>query len=298
MSGVVIDATVPSRVTPMWRDILELTKARIVFMVLLTAATGFVLASPTFDTTLFLSMLAGTALVAAGTNALNEYAERDLDRKMIRTRLRPLPDGRLSERFALWFSLSLAAAGILILFVFNGTVAGLLAILTLTSYLFLYTPLKQTTTWCTLVGAVPGAIPPMIGWAAARGTLEAGAWALFTLMFVWQLPHFFAIAWIYREDYDRAGFKMLSIGDEQGGRTTSNALGYSLLLIPVTFLPLMTGIGGVSYAIGASVAVTFLLAAAIYFRIRRTPGSARRLFAMSNLYLMLVMALLVGARLL
>jgi len=296
VSGALIDAAVPDREIPLWRDILELTKARIVFMVLLTAATGFVLASATFNSSLFLSMLIGTALVAAGTNALNEYVERDLDRKMIRTRKRPLPDERLSERFALWFSLALAVAGIGILFAFNGAVAGLLAALTLLSYLFLYTPLKQTTTWCTLIGAVPGAIPPMIGWAAAKGSLDAGAWALFALMFVWQLPHFFAIAWIYREDYDRAGFKMLSVGDDGGNRTTLNALGYTLLLIPVTFLPLITGIGGLSYAVGSSLAVGAMLIAAIHFRGRRTNSSARRLFAMSNLYLMLVMALLVGVR--
>lgn len=296
MSDVAAEAVPSVRPSSFVRDLFALTKARIVFMVLLTSATGFLLATSTFDGSLFMSMLIGTALVAAGTNALNEYAERDLDRKMLRTRLRPLPDGRMNESFALWFSLAISAVGILILLLFNGAVASLLALLTLVSYLFLYTPLKQTTTWCTLVGAVPGALPPMIGWAAASGSLASGAWALFALLFVWQLPHFFAIAWIYREDYGRAGFQMLSIGDEDGSRTTSNALGYSLLLFPVTFLPVVANIAGLSYVVGASVAVGLLLVAAIHFRLRRSTPSARRLFGMSNAYLLLIMALLIGAR--
>jgi heme o synthase len=278
---------------PSFRDFYALVKGRIVIMVLVTAATGFaVAAGERFDLLPFLSMLAGTALVAAGTNALNEYAERDLDRKMRRTANRPIPSGRMNERFALVFSLVISAAGIaILLFALNG-LSAFLAFITLTSYLFAYTPLKQTTTWCTLVGAIPGAIPPMIGWAAARGELSAGAFALFALMFVWQMPHFFAISWMHREDYARAGFRMLSVGDENARRTTFQAVGFALLLIPVTLLPFALQIASERYAVAASLAVLAVAVMAVLFRLQRSDRAARRLFATTNIYLVAVMMLL------
>lgn len=278
---------------PTLRELYTLVKGRIVVMVLVTAATGFVVASAgSVELVSFALMLAGTALVAAGTNALNEYAERDLDRKMIRTARRPIPSGRMSETFALVFSLAISVAGIAILHFAVNPLAALLAFVTLTSYLFAYTPLKQITSWCTLVGAVPGAIPPMIGWAAARGELSAGAYALFAILFVWQMPHFFAISWMHREDYARAGFRMLSVGDDNARRTTFQALGYALLLIPVTLLPFAFRIAGERYAIAASIAVLAVAIMAMLFRVQRTDRAARRLFATTNIYLVAVMALL------
>jgi len=290
MSGVVAAAR---PLAPSWRDYLELSKARIVLMVLITTAAGYAVAAEAFDALVLLHTIIGTAFVAGGTNALNQYFERGLDKKMARTRLRPLPDGRMTERAALLFSVFISVFGTAYLAVLVNPLAAALALTTLITYLFVYTPLKMKTTWCTLIGAVPGAIPPMIGWTAARGTLEPGAWMLFGILALWQMPHFFAIGWIYREDYARAGFEMLSVKDGDGRATGRQAVLYALAIIPVSVLPFAGGMAGISYLVTALAGGLLFVAAAFRFAQTRTSRDARRLFHLSNLYLVVVMASLV-----
>ena len=262
-------------------DYLELSKARIVAMVLITTAAGFAMGS--HDWLAMVNALVGTALVAAGTNALNQYVEREHDAKMRRTRLRPLPDGRISPRAALLFSTAISIIGTVYLGVAVNWLTAALGAFTLTSYIFVYTPLKRVSTICTLIGAVPGAIPPLMGWTAATGHLAVPGWIAFAVVFLWQLPHFMAISWIYREDYGRAGFAMLAVRDEDGRATARQAILYSVLLV------------GVSAMIGlfAVVASAALLAMSIVFAVSRTTRNARRLFMTSNLYLVAAMVLLV-----
>lgn len=275
------------------RDYLELSKARIVLMVLITTAAGYLVGAPHIEPLLLFNTLLGTALLAAGTNALNQYVEREYDAKMNRTRLRPLPDGRIAPRAALVYSAAIAVAGTLWLgFSVNWLTAGLGG-LTFASYIFIYTPLKRVSTLCTIVGAVPGAIPPLMGWTAATGSMSAGGWVLFAILFFWQLPHFMAISWIYREDYGRAGFSMLSVRDSEGAATARAAVLYSLALLGVSVVPALLGLAGVAYVIGAVIAGFVLLGASIAFFFERSNRTARRLFMISNLYLMTVMVLLV-----
>lgn len=275
------------------RDYLELSKARIVLMVLITTAAGYLVGAPRIEPLLLFNTLLGTALVAAGTNALNQYVEREHDAKMNRTRLRPLPDGRIAPRAALVYSAAIAVAGTLWLGLSVNWLTAGLGGLTLTSYIFIYTPLKRVSTLCTIVGAVPGAIPPLMGWTAATGSMSAGGWVLFAILFFWQLPHFMAISWIYREDYGRAGFSMLSVRDSDGAATARAAVLYSLALLGVSVLPALLGLAGIAYVIGAVIAGFVLLGASIAFFFERSNQTARRLFMISNLYLMTVMVLLV-----
>jgi len=275
------------------RDYLELSKARIVLMVLITTAAGYLVGAPSIAPLILFNTLLGTALVAAGTNALNQYVEREHDAKMNRTRLRPLPDGRIAPRAALVYSAAIAVAGTLWLGFSVNWLTASLGGLTLASYIFIYTPLKRLSTLCTIVGAVPGAIPPLMGWAAATGSISAGGWILFAILFFWQLPHFMAISWIYREDYGRAGFSILSVRDADGAATARAAVLYSLALLGVSVLPALLGLAGVAYVIGAVLAGFVLLAASIAFFFERSNRTARRLFMISNLYLMTVMVLLV-----
>ena len=264
-------------------DYLELSKARIVAMVLITTAAGFAMGSHPVDWALLVNTLVGTALVAAGTNALNQYVEREHDAKMRRTRLRPLPDGRISPRAALVFSSAISIIGTVYLGLAVNWLTALLGAFTLTSYIFVYTPLKRVSTICTLIGAVPGAIPPLMGWTAATGHLGVPGFIAFAVVFLWQLPHFMAISWIYREDYGRAGFAMLAVRDADGRATARQAIVYSVLLLGVSA---MIGV----FAVAASAA---LLAMSIVFANRRTTRNARRLFMTSNLYLVVAMILLV-----
>lgn len=274
------------------RDYLELSKARIVFMVLLTTAAGFALAPTDADFTLLFHTLCGTALIAAGTNALNQVWERDRDALMVRTQHRPLPEGRMQTSAALGFSVIVSVAGIAWLFVAANWLAAALAALTLITYLFIYTPLKTRTTLCTVVGAVPGALPPMIGWAAASGRLDAGAWALFAFMFLWQLPHFLAIGWIYRNDYAKAGFRILSVGDESGTASGRHAIAYAVALVPVSLAPAFLGIAAPVYLVIALMSGAVLLFMTTTFARERTRESARNLFLASNFYLVAVMLVL------
>ena len=266
-------------------DFLELTKPRITFLVLVTAAVGYALGAPgRFEAPGFLLMIAGTALLSGGVGALNQYLERDADGRMERTRHRPLPAGRVSPSEALAFGLTISGAGLLLLFA-AGWLAGLLGLLTAASYLLLYTPLKRVTSLCTVVGAVPGALPPVIGWAAARGELGAGAWALFAVLFLWQLPHFLALAWIYREDYARGGFPMLTVSDTDGASTGRQALLFAAALLPVSLLAGLLTSAGNAY-LWAAMALGILFAgAAARFAWKRTASTARTLFLFSILYL-------------
>ncbi|HJQ36616.1 MAG TPA: heme o synthase [Thermoanaerobaculia bacterium] len=274
-------------------DYLELSKSRIVLMVLITTAAGFLFAAKQVDPLLLVHALIGTALVAAGTNALNQYVERDRDAKMHRTRTRPLPAGRMSPRAALVFSSAIAIAGTLYLGLLVNWLTAALGAFTLTSYIFVYTPLKRVSTICTLIGAIPGAIPPLMGWTAVTNELSLGGWITFGILFLWQLPHFMAISWMYRDDYARGGFAMLSVRDENGAAVARQAVYYSLALLAVSVLPSIFGMTGVAYLVGAVAAGTALLAAAIRFFFDRSVRNARSTFMISNLYLLTVMLLLV-----
>ena len=275
---------------------LELTKPRITTLVLVTTAVGYAVgAGSGLDPTAFLALLAGTAMVAGGASALNQYAEREADARMERTRRRPLPSGRVTPGEALAFGLAASAAGVFLLATINALAAGLGAA-ALASYVLLYTPLKRVTSLCTVVGAVPGAIPPLMGWAAARGSLSAGAWALFAVLFLWQLPHFLAIGWMYREDYARGGFPMLPVTDADGSSTGRQMMLYSAALVPVTLLAGALASAGPSYLWGALVlGLAFFAGSARFFR-RRSLAAARLLFLVSILYLPIVLGLMVFDR--
>ncbi|MEA2488231.1 MAG: heme o synthase [Acidobacteriota bacterium] len=275
------------------RDYLELSKSRIVFLVLITTSAGYFFGAHHVDPLLLLHTLIGTALVAAGTNALNQYVERDHDARMARTANRPLPAGRITPRAALIFSAGIAIAGTLYLGLAVNWLTAALGAFTLTSYIFVYTPLKRVSTICTVIGAVPGAIPPLMGWTAATGALGTGGWIAFGILFLWQLPHFMAISWMYREDYARGGFRMLSVQDEQGSAVARQAIYYTLALLVLSVTPFFLGLTGWFYLAGAVLAGVALLATAIRFFFERSTKNARTLFMTSNLYLLTVMLLLV-----
>jgi protoheme IX farnesyltransferase len=272
----------------------ELTKPRITFLVVLTAAAGFCLGSPgSIDYGQLLNLAMGIALLCSGISALNQYIERDLDKLMRRTESRPLPSGRLVSSHALMFGVSLSTAATLYLVLFFGWLVALLGVLTLVSYLFVYTPLKTRTTFSTFLGAFPGAMPPFIGWVAARGAVTIEAWILFAILFLWQFPHFLAIAWMYREDYARAGIKMLPVVEPEGRVTGQQIMSYTLLLLPVSLMPAMVNLAGSIYLVGAiALGLGFL-----YFSVRaamaRTTWQARRLLLASVLYLPVLFGLMV-----
>jgi len=278
-----------------WRDYLQLSKSRIVMMVLVTTAAGYFFGAAHVDWLLLLNTLIGTALVAAGTNALNQYVEREHDARMRRTRLRPLPDGRISPRAALLFSVAISVIGTIYLGLAVNWLTAALGAFTLVSYIFIYTPLKRVSTICTLIGAVPGAIPPLMGWTAATGVLGTGGWIIFAILFFWQLPHFMAISWMYRDDYARGGFAMLAVQDSDGAATARQAVFYSLALLTVSVLPSVFGLSTYIYLTGALVAGGLLLISSFAFLSDRSPIRARRLFMASNIYLIVMMALLVLA---
>ena len=285
----------PSGIANVTRDYLELSKSRIVMMVLITTAAGYFFGAQHVDWMRLLNTLVGTALVAAGTNALNQYSERAHDAKMRRTRLRPLPDGRITPRAALVFSIAISIIGTLYLGVAVNWLTAFLGAFTLTTYIFIYTPLKRVSTICTLIGAIPGAIPPLMGWTAATGILGTGGWIIFAILFFWQLPHFMAISWMYREDYARGGFAMLAVRDDDGRTTARHAVFYSFALLTVSVLPPLFGLSTFVYLAGAVLAGGALTFASFAFLGARTPARARRLFMASNIYLIVMMALLVFA---
>jgi protoheme IX farnesyltransferase len=277
-------------------DYVDLTKPRITLMVMLTAMVGFVVASSDVRAVALLAMAAGTGLVAAGASALNMVLERHTDARMLRTRLRPLPAGRVRPGEALGFGLALTALGLLTLHWLSGPLAMAVALVTWASYLFGYTPLKTVTSLSTVVGAFPGALPPVIGWAAARGSIDAGALVLFAILFLWQIPHFLAIAWIYRDDYARGGLPMLPVVDPEGRLTGRQAVANSLALLIVSLTPAVAGMAGRVYLLGAILLGIVLTTMACRVAIRRSLASARALFVASIVYLTGISALLIADR--
>jgi protoheme IX farnesyltransferase len=271
---------------PRAADFFALTKPRIVLLVVLTAAVGFYAAAPGDVTALlFVHLVVGTALVAGGSGALNQVAESGSDALMRRTASRPIPAGRVGRAASTAFALVLGGAGTAYLFVFVNALTASLAALTLVSYVLFYTPLKRVTTLNTLIGAVPGALPILGGWTATGRGVGVAAWSLFLVMFLWQLPHFLALAWLYRDDYGRAGMRMLSVGDDDGHRTFGQALLYAAALLPVSLVPTLVGLAGAVYFLSALLfGVWYVFAALAAARARSIPA-ARRLFLVSIAYL-------------
>jgi protoheme IX farnesyltransferase len=279
-------------------DFLALTKPRITILVVLTTLVGFLAATGVAgaDAVLLAHTLLGTALVAGAASALNQVAEREADGEMRRTARRPLPAGRLGPGEAAVFGAGLAAAGALYLALTVNPLASALAVLTAASYLLVYTPLKKVTSLATVVGAVPGAIPPMIGWAAARGALGVEAWILFAIVFFWQMPHFLAIAAIYRLDYQRAGFRVLPVVDPAGASTGRQAALYGLALIPISLLPSVIGMAGPAYFVGALLLGTGFVTCSVRLALQpASPDRARSLFRFSLLYLPLLWTALLAS---
>lgn len=275
-------------------DLWELTKPGITGLVLVTTAVGFYLASRgSLDLQMLAATLLGTGLLAAGTNALNQYAEREADGQMKRTRARPLPAGRLAPAYALVFATVISIAGAIILALAVNPLTATLGLAALAIYIFIYTPLKRQTSLCTVVGAVPGAIPVMMGWAAARGDLDLLAWVLFAIVFLWQLPHFLAIAWMYREDYAGAGLPMLPVLDPDGEQTGRQVVLYTLALVPVSLLTTVLGLTGALYFFGALSLGLAFLALGLGLAMARSTLQAKRLFLGSVLYLPALLALMV-----
>jgi protoheme IX farnesyltransferase len=275
-------------------DFAELVKARLTLLVLLTTAVGYYLGSAgPLDRTAFFHVVFGTALAAAGAAALNQWWERRLDALMQRTKTRPIPAGRMLPRDAFAIGILLAIAGISYLAIFCNWLSALLAAITIGIYIFGYTPLKRFSTTNTLVGAIPGAIPPMIGWAAARGQLDLASWSLFAILFCWQIPHFFAIAWMYRDDYARAGFRMLSSDDATGVRSASQGVLFCMLLLIITGVPAYLRLTNVIYLPIALALGGWFTAMAMRFHRKRTPRDARLLFITSIIYLALLLLTMV-----
>ena len=278
-------------------DFYELTKPRIAFLVVITAVVGFLAGSegpPAWATMCHLAL--GTALCAAAAGALNQVLERDIDARMHRTRTRPIPAGRISATEGGAFGISAAVGSSVYLLVFVGWLTALLAVCTLASYLLVYTPLKKITWWNTLVGAAPGALPPVGGWAAARGDLGPEAGYLFAILFVWQLPHFLAIAWMYREDYARADLAMLPVVDGGGRATGRQVMLFTTALVPISLAPAVFGSAGSLYLVGAFILGLTFLTVGLRMAWTRTVSSARGLLLASVVYLPLLLGLLVVDR--
>ncbi len=278
---------------PRLADYWTLTKPEVNFLVLVSTLVGFYLASRGgLDFSRLFHTLMGTLLVASGTGTLNQYIERQSDKQMRRTANRPLPAGRLGPAEALWFGIVLAGLGGWELWVFANPLASSLALLTLGTYLLAYTPLKKRTPLCTLVGAFPGAMPPLIGWAAVRNSLGLEAWGLYAILFLWQFPHLLAIAWMYREDYARASLQLLPRNDLEGRTTAWQIMGYSLVLIPASLMPVFLGQAGKVYLVGALVLGLGFLHFGMRLALQRSNSLARRLVLASIVYLPLVFGLL------
>ncbi|HZS17930.1 MAG TPA: heme o synthase [Candidatus Udaeobacter sp.] len=275
-------------------DLFELVKARLTALVLLTTAVGFYLGSKDpVDYGALFRVVFGTAAAAAGAAALNQWWERKADALMNRTKMRPVPAGRMRPSEALVLGLVLSAFGVVYLALACNALSAILAAITITIYIFGYTPLKRASTANTLVGAIPGAIPPVIGWAAARGVIDAGAESLFAILLLWQLPHFFAIAWMYRDDYSRAGFRMISNDDLSGERSASQSVLFCILLLILGGLPAFIGVVSYAYLAIELVLGGLFVAVAMRFLRIRTREAARLLFITSIVYLPLLLAALV-----
>lgn len=281
-------------------EYIELLKFRLVSLVLVTTAVGFYAGSSgPYDASFFMHLVRtvlGTALLAGGAMALNQVMERDTDALMRRTRTRPLPEGRIGLFEATGFGLILTACGAVFLSFSVNLLTGVLGVLTVAIYLFLYTPLKTRTPLCTPVGAVSGAIPPMMGYTAAAGEIRVEAWLLFAILFVWQMPHFLSIAWLYRDDYARGRQMMLPVVDPSGASTARQMVSFTLTLLPVTALPVAVGMAGRAYLAGGVVLGLAFLAFAVGLARRKTQGSARAVFVVSIVYLPVLLALMLVDR--
>ncbi len=281
-----------------WRERLaayaELTKPRITFLIVLTSAAGFALASPgSIDYRALVSAMFGIALLSSGIATLNQYMERDLDALMRRTADRPLPSGKLQPWEALASGVSLTVLAQVYLATLVNPLSGLLGLTVISGYLFGYTPLKTKTSLSTMVGAFPGAVPPLIGWAAARGEIGIEAWVLFAILFLWQFPHFLAIAWMYREDYSRANILMLPVIEPDGRVTAQQIVVYTILLLPVSLLPTLLGTSGKVYFAGALILGLLFLYSSVRAALSKSRQEARRLLLASVIYLPLLFILMV-----
>ena len=278
-------------------DYLMLAKPRLNLLVVASAAAGYAMAGGDMtNAALVLWTVAGTALVAGGASAFNQVIERDTDALMRRTRLRPVADGRMVVRDALAFAAGLSAAGVLTLLLAVNPLAAGVALVTLASYAAVYTPLKRRTSFATVIGAIPGALPPVIGWAASGRPLAQGAWVLFAIVFLWQLPHFLAIAWMYRDDYARAGFPMLPVIEPDGRSTARQSVLYAAALVPVALAPTLIGMSGTLYFACALALTLLFVAMALRFASTRATPDARRLFFSSILYLPLLWVAMIADR--
>ena len=291
----IFSATAFSLAKSRFLDYFELTKPRLVWLVMLSAMVGFFMGTKEeLNISLLLLTLFGTAMVAAGSMAVNQWMEKREDACMARTAGRPLPAGRLNAWEALFFGLGLGAAGLMVLALGVNTISFFLAAMTFGIYLILYTPLKKKTSLCTVIGAVPGALPPLIGWSAASGGAPSlPAWIIFMIIFLWQMPHFLAIAWLCRKEYARAGFAMLSVEDPTGIRVGRQIILYSLLLLPVSLLPTFFGLTGPVYFFAALILGSVFLGAGIY-SLRQMDEKARLLFRVSVLYLFFLLIFMVA----
>jgi len=284
------------------RAYIELTKPRITWLILMSTGVGYFFGLPSADSWKgflreidlfpFLHTLLGTALMASGTAALNQWFEREADRKMRRTANRPLPAGRVSVGGALLFGIALSLGGFAELWFGVNRLAAAVGGFTWATYLFCYTPLKQRTWWSTTVGAIPGALPPVIGFAAAAGSLTREAWVLAAILFLWQFPHFYAIAWMYKDDYARAGIRMLPVVEPDGRFTAQQIVVYGMALIPVSLTPALIGMSGVVYAAGAFILGLWFLYSGVRVAFERTNTRARRVLVTSVLYLPLIYGLM------
>ena len=284
------------------RDYIELTKPRITWLILMSTGIGYFYGLPGardwwdflkgIHLLSLLHTILGTGLIASGTAALNQWYEREADRQMRRTARRPLPSGKLSAPRALAFGVALSIAGFVELWLGVNLLSGLIGAFTLASYLFLYTPMKQRTWWSTTVGAVPGAMPPMIGYAAAAGALSRESWVLFAILFLWQFPHFYSIAWMYKDDYARAGIRMLPVVEPDCRSTARQIVLYGLALIPVSLAPAVLGMSGRLYLIGALLLGLWFLYSGVRVAFERTIQRARAVLVTSVLYLPLIYGLM------
>jgi protoheme IX farnesyltransferase len=276
------------------KDYIALTKPRVTWLILATTGVGYYFGAR-FGWSLWtlFHTIAGTCLIASGTAALNQWYERDADAKMKRTQMRPLPSGRMPERHAFWFAVALSVAGFVELWLGANLLTALLGLFTLLTYLFAYTPMKQRSPHSTTIGAIPGAMPPLIGFAGAAGTLTSEAWILGAILFVWQFPHFYAIAWMYREDYERAGIRMLPVVEPDGESTARRILWCAAALIPISLLPKIWAMSGYFYVIGAIAAGLMFLYSAARIMKDRSRLRARGVLLASVVYLPILYGLMV-----
>jgi protoheme IX farnesyltransferase len=279
-------------------DFVALAKPRLNMLVVVSALAGYAMGGGSAaNVSAVLFLLVGTGLVAGGASAFNQVIERELDALMRRTRLRPMADQRLQVREGLVFASAISLAGVVMLAGAVNLLSAAVALTTLLTYVVFYTPLKRYTSFATVIGAIPGALPPVIGWAAATNTLSQGAWVLFGILFLWQLPHFLAIAWIYRDDYAKAGFPMLPVIEPDGRSTGRQSLLYAAALLPLSLAPTLIGMTGATYFVGAFALTLIFLVLAIQFARTRSIPNARRLFFGSIVYLPLLWIVMIADRL-